>query len=69
MCVASWIDIMSRRPARFTEADFRRVLKVIKEMGENVLLQILPDGTFHISCAQGQLAYAAEVPTKPKKKV
>ena len=37
---------MSKRPARFTEADLRRAMKVAAEAGKTV--DILPDGTLRI---------------------
>jgi hypothetical protein len=39
---------MSRRPARFTEADIRRAMKVMREFGSKVFLLILPDGSLKI---------------------
>lgn len=40
---------MSRRPARFTEADVRRAAKVAKQLGLSV--EIAPDGTIRIAPA------------------
>ena len=39
---------MSRRPARFTEADIRRAVKALIGLGTNTFLQVSPDGTFTI---------------------
>lgn len=39
---------MSRRPARFTEADIRRAIKVAKREGAGVV-EIKPDGTISVS--------------------
>ena len=38
---------MSRRPARFTEADVRRAAKVAKQLGLSV--EIAPDGTIRLT--------------------
>lgn len=40
---------MSRRPARFTEADLRRALKAAKKYGDNLAVDVLPDGTIRIA--------------------
>ncbi|MGA2638417.1 hypothetical protein [Methylocella sp.] len=37
---------MSRKPARFTESDLNRVVKIAKRHGSGV--DILPDGTIRI---------------------
>jgi hypothetical protein len=37
---------MSRRPARFTEADVRRAAKVAKQLG--LAVEIAPDGTIRL---------------------
>ena len=37
---------MSRRPARFTEADIRRAGKVAKQLG--LAVEIAPDGTIRL---------------------
>jgi hypothetical protein len=38
---------MSRRPARFTEADVRRAAKVAKQLG--LAIEIAPDGTIRLT--------------------
>jgi hypothetical protein len=38
---------MSRRPARFTEADIRRAAKVAKQLG--LAVEIAPDGTIRLT--------------------
>jgi hypothetical protein len=40
---------MSRRPARFTEADVRRAAKVAKQLG--LAVEIAPDGTIRLAPA------------------
>jgi hypothetical protein len=40
---------MSRRPARFTEADVRRAAKVAMQLGLSV--EIAPDGTIRLAPA------------------
>ena len=40
---------MSRRPARFTEADVRRAAKVAKQLG--LAVEITPDGTIRLAPA------------------
>jgi hypothetical protein len=44
---------MSRRPARFTEADIRRAAKVAKQLG--MAVEIKPDGTIRIVPYKGEL--------------
>lgn len=39
---------MSRRAAKFTEADAVRAIKAIKRTGENMAVEIAPDGTIRI---------------------
>jgi hypothetical protein len=41
---------MSRRPARFTQADIRRAIQAAeKASASNMAVEILPDGTIRIS--------------------
>lgn len=40
---------MSRRPARFTEADMRRALKVAEKSPTPMAVEILPDGTIRFA--------------------
>lgn len=47
---------MSRRPARFTQADITRAVKGVKEAGENMAVEILPNGTMRIVPAPAQPA-------------
>jgi hypothetical protein len=44
-------DYMSRRPARFTQADLNRALKAIVQSGAHMMVEIIPDGTLRISPA------------------
>ncbi len=39
---------MSRRAAKFTEADAFRAIKAIKRSGEDMSVEITPDGTIRI---------------------
>lgn len=39
---------MSRRPARFTQADVTRALKAAKGVDENMTVEISQDGTIRI---------------------
>jgi hypothetical protein len=39
---------MSRRPARFTEADLKRAWSVAQKYGPDVVVDILPDGTISL---------------------
>lgn len=39
---------MSRRPARFTEADLKRAWSVAQKYGPDVAVDILPDGTIRL---------------------
>lgn len=40
---------MSRRPARCTEADIRRAMKVANQAEQPMSVDILPDGTIRIA--------------------
>lgn len=40
---------MSRRPARFTQADIHRAIKAVKQSGERLSVQIDLDGTIRIT--------------------
>ena len=42
---------MSRRPARFTQADIHRALKAAEQAGAQMTLEILPDGTIRLNPA------------------
>jgi acylphosphatase len=39
---------MSRRPARCTEADLKRVIKAVLALGAHGTVEILPDGTIRV---------------------
>ena len=39
---------MSRRPARFTQADVRRAVEAAKSAGKDWAVEIAPDGTIRI---------------------
>lgn len=39
---------MSRRAARFTQADIARAIKAIEQTGANMAVEIAPDGTIRI---------------------
>jgi hypothetical protein len=39
---------MSRRPARFTQADIYRAIKAIQQAGSDMVVEIVPDGTMRI---------------------
>jgi hypothetical protein len=39
---------MSRRPARFTQADVHRAVKAVMRAGVNMAVEIAPDGTIRI---------------------
>lgn len=39
---------VSRPASRFTEHDLRKVMKVAREAGEDLAVEILPDGTIRI---------------------
>lgn len=43
---------MTRRPARFTQADLDRALKAAERAGPDVAVDILPDGTIRLSRTQ-----------------
>jgi hypothetical protein len=36
---------MSRRPARFTQADFFRAVRAVQRAGGGMAVEVLPDGT------------------------
>jgi hypothetical protein len=40
---------MSRRPARFTQADLDRALRAAEKAGPDVAVDILPDGTIRLT--------------------
>lgn len=60
---------MSRRPARVTQADISRALRAASQVGANVAVDILPDGTIRIIPAEAvteqnkrkQVAYNPEI--------
>lgn len=52
---------MSRRAAKFTEADALRAIKAIKRSGENMAVEIATDGTIRIVPAS-----VPPAPPKPK---
>jgi hypothetical protein len=39
---------MSRRPARFTQADIARAIRAIEQTGARMTVKIAPDGTIWI---------------------
>lgn len=39
---------MSRRAARFTQADIARAIKAIEQTGASMAVEIVPDGTIRI---------------------
>lgn len=39
---------MSRRPARFTQADIRRAIAAVEKSGAQLAVEILPDGTIRL---------------------
>jgi hypothetical protein len=39
---------MSRRPARYTQADIRRAMQAAQALGVSVAIEILPDGTIRL---------------------
>ena len=53
---------MSRRPARFTEADLRRATKIAKERGMEV--EIAPDGTIRLVLAAAANPVKASPPAQ-----
>ncbi len=42
---------MSPRPARFTKVDLRRAIETARELGDDYVVDILPNGTIRISHA------------------
>lgn len=40
---------MSRRPARFTQADLARALRAIMQADARMMVEVLPDGTMRIA--------------------
>lgn len=40
---------MSRRPARCTEADLKRVIRAVLAVGAHGTVEILPDGTIRVA--------------------
>jgi hypothetical protein len=40
--------VMSRRPARFTEADLRRAIRAVAKTNGRYTVEIAPDGTIRI---------------------
>jgi hypothetical protein len=39
---------MTRRAARFTEADVKRAVKAVEAIGSSRVVEVLPDGTIRI---------------------
>ena len=39
---------MPRPPAKFTETDLRRAVKVAREAGDDMAVRVLPDGSIEI---------------------
>jgi hypothetical protein len=39
---------MSRRPARYTQADIRRAIEASKKAGAQMAVELLPDGTIRL---------------------
>lgn len=48
---------MSRRAARFTQADIARAIKAVEQTGANMCVEITPDGTIRI----------VPIPERPKR--
>ena len=44
---------MSRRPARFTQADVVRAIKAAEQAAKPMAIDILPDGTIRLTPAAG----------------
>ena len=42
---------MSRRPARFTQADIARAINAAKQTGVSMAVEIAPDGTIRLTPA------------------
>lgn len=53
---------MSRRPARFTQADFFRAVRAVQRAGGGMAVEALPDGTIRAVPAPER---AAEPPKDP----
>ena len=39
---------MSRRPARFTQADVARAIRAVKQTGSSMAVEVAPDGTIRL---------------------
>lgn len=57
---------MSRRPARFTQADIARAIRAADAAGSGRAVNVLPDGTICIS-PQGQGRNQDSPPVEPDK--
>jgi hypothetical protein len=51
---------MSRRPARFTQADIARAIKAVEKTGAKMAVEIAPDGTIRIVPSLSQSMPLAE---------
>ena len=56
-----WPVEMSRTPAKFTQADIARALKAVQQVGVDMQVRLLPDGSIVI--AKGQAPDA--IPDQP----
>jgi hypothetical protein len=54
--------LMSRRPARFTQADISRAIRAIQASGAPMAVEIVPDGTIRIIPANAASAPPEAVP-------
>jgi hypothetical protein len=61
-------DPMSRRPARFTQADLSRAIRAIAQAEANMMVEVLPDGTMRILPAPAQAIRGAN-PKAPERTV
>lgn len=57
---------MSRRPARFTQADLARAIRAIVQADAKMMVEVLPDGTMRIAPAPALAATStrADVPER-----
>ena len=60
---------MSRRAARFTEADAFRAIRAIKRSGDSMAVEITPDGTIRIVPAIAPVPLVAKPKLAPGKKI
>ena len=60
---------MSRRAAKFTEADAFRAIRAIQRSGESMAVEITPDGTIRIVPAIAPVPLVAKPKLAPGKKI